>query len=383
MYAKHSIKAFFTGILIFLSVIPALIAGGNSLDVGETIPNPEFFSINRYELDKMPRTIRLHDYKQDKILLLAIMPDISAKNSYSKIMTSAFDTYFAEQMAFIKNYSYDPKANDIMVLIVSNNVEAEIREFLADDDMDFEMASDINMDFANYFGINKWGENSASHVYVINKDNKITFADSEYKGQGEKLKLVQKELSLAAGMDISTDPVMTGYSPLMPGDNARDFSFTYLDKDMAMQHSSLTQNGMLSDFYGKKNVVIAFYPAPFSMSCAMEVSKFDKYAEESGKKYIGSINGIGDNNLEILMVSMSNSYIISKWREEMGLDKVTMISDNTGEISSLYSSFNILGYNNRTIFLIDKTGKVIYIDWDYKVDESDFAALQEQIEKLD
>lgn len=383
MFAKLSIKAFFVSILMFLTIIPALIAGGKSLEVGETIPNPEFYTQSRYETDKMPRTIRLHDYKQDKILLLAIMPDISTKNSYSRIMISAFDTYFAEQMAFIKNYSYDPKANDIMVLVVSNNDEAEIREFLVTEDLDFEMASDINMDFANFFGISKWEENSASHVYVINKDDKISFADSDYKGQGEKLKLVQKELSVAAGMDISTDPVMTDHSPLMPGDNARDFSFTYLDKELAMQHTFLTQNGTLSDYFGKKNVVIAFYPAPFSMSCAMEVTKFDIYAEESGKKYIESMNGVSDNNLEILMVSMSNTHIISKWREEMGLDKVTMISDNTGEISSLYGSFNPLGYNNRTIFLIDKTGKVAYIDWDYKVDEIDFAALQDQIEKLD
>lgn len=383
MNAKLSIKAFFAVIFMFLTVIPALVAGGKYLEVGETIPNPEFYSINRYELDKMPRTIRLHDYKQDKILLLAIMPDISTKNPYSRVMTSAFDTYFAEQMAFIKNYSYDPKANDVMVLVVSNNDEAEIREFLAAEDLDFEMASDINMDFANFFGINKWEENSASHIYVINKDNKIAFADSDYKGQGEKLKLVQKELSLAAGMDISSDPVLTDYSPLMPGDNARDFGFTYLDKDMAMQYSTLTQNGRLSDYFGKKNIVIAFYPAPFSMSCAMEVSKFDSFAEESGKNYLDNINGISGNDVEILMVSMSNTSIISKWRDDMNLKNVTMISDITGEISSMYSSFNPLGYNNRTVFLIDRSGKVAFIDWDYKVDEQDFAALQDQIEKLD
>lgn len=382
MNAKLSIKVFFLYFLMFLCIIPAVAAGDKTLEVGETIPNPEFYALGKYDTDKMPRTIRLHDYKQDKILLLAIMPDISAKNSYSRVMTSAFDTYFAEQMAFIKNYSYDPKANDVMVLIVSNNDEAEIREFLVTEDLDFEMASDINMDFANFFGIGKWEENSASHVYVINKDNKITFADSDYKGQGEKLKLVQNELSLAAGMDISSDPVMTDYSPLMPGDNARDFSFIYLDKEMAMQHTSLTQNGRLSDYFGKKNIVIAFYPAPFSMSCAMEVSKFDSFAEESGKNYLDNINGISGNDVEILMVSMSNTSIISKWRDDMNLKNVTMISDNTGEISSMYSSFNPLGFNNRTIFLIDKTGKVSYIDWDYKVDGNDFALIKDQLHKL-
>jgi len=382
MNAKHSIKAFFVSIFMFLTIIPALIAGGKGLEAGETIPNPEFYTQSRYDTDKMPRSIRLHDYKQDKILLLAIMPDISAKNPYSRVMTSAFDTYFAEQMAFIKNYSYDPKANDVMVLVVSNNDEAEIREYLISEDLDFEMASDINMDFANFFGIGKWEENSASHVYVINKDNKISFADSDYKGQGEKLKLVQNELSLAAGMDISSDPVMTDYSPLMPGDNARDFSFIYLEKEMTMQHTSLTQNGRLSDYFGKKNIVIAFYPAPFSMSCAMEVSKFDSFAEESGKYYLNNINGISGNDVEILMVSMSNTSIISKWRDDMNLKNVTMISDNTGEISSMYSSFNPLGFNNRTIFLIDKTGKVSYIDWDYKVDGNDFALIKDQLDKL-
>jgi peroxiredoxin len=382
MIRKLSIKAVFAFFVIFSGINTALAAGGEGLEVGETIPNPEFFVQTKYDYDQLPRTIRLHDYKQDKILLLAIMPDITDKNTYGQVMTSAFDTYFAKKFAFLNDYVYNTKANDIKVLVVTAGDEASVKEFLLTHDLDFEMASDINMDFANYFGISKWEENSASHVYVINKDNKITFADSDYKGQGEKLKLVQKELSLAAGMDISSDPVMTDYSPLMPGDNARDFSFTYLIKEMSMQIPTLTQKGLLSDYFGYKNVILAFYPAPFSMSCAMEISKFDSFAEESGKNYLNNINGISGKDVEILMVSMSNTSIISKWRDDMNLKNVTMISDNTGEISSMYSSFNPLGYNYRTIFLIDKTGKIAYIDWDYKVEGNDFAQLKNQLDKL-
>ena len=63
----------------------------------------------------------------------------------------------------------------------------------------------------------------------------------------------------------------------------------------------------------------------------------------------------------------------------MGLKISKLVSDNTGEISAMYSSYNPLGYNNRTLFLINKEGKVSYIDWNYNVDENDFGLVEEHL----
>lgn len=122
--------------------------------------------------------------------------------------------------------------------------------------------------------------------------------------------------------------------------------------------------------------MLAFYPAAFSYSCGAEVTRFDAFAEEQLLNKVAN-SQIGNNtDFEILMVSKSNFYILSKWKNEMDLNNVKLVNDNTGEISMKYSSYNPLGYNKRTIFLIDKSGKISYIDWDYKVDDEDFILIK-------
>jgi mycoredoxin-dependent peroxiredoxin len=352
------------------------------LTVGETIPNPEFQALTKYEVDQMPRPVRMHDYKEDKNMLVVFMPDISGKNTYSKVMATAFDTYFAEGLAFIKGYDYAVSPGELKVLIVTHNTEAEVKEYLTKYDLDFDMASDINLDISHFFGVHNWNsKNEGSFVYVVNKENKITYASYDYKGEGEKLKSVQKELFTL--YDIKDDSfTSTEYTPLMPGEKSRDFDFEYIYNGPPTAGLKHTEEGKLSDYIGKKNVIIAFYPAPFSMSCAMEVTKFDSYAEDQMIKSVKNSDLAGSDDVEILMISQSNTSILSKWKHEMGLQNVKLISDNTGAISSKYGSYNTFGYNKRTLFLIDKSGNVSYIDWDYQVNDEDFAIVEEHLKSL-
>lgn len=368
-------------LLVFVNI--AALAGNEGLTKGETIPNPEFLVQNSFEYDQLPRPVRLYDYKDGQNLLIAFMPDISPKNNYANVMTAAFDSYFAEGLAFRAPFVYYSEPQPLKVLVVTNNDEAQVYEYLRKMNIDFDMVSDINMDFANYFGISKWNSSSdGSFVYVVNNDNKITYANHDYRGEGEKLKAVQGELFTLLDIKHEVSPDLAGYQPLMPGDEARDFSFSYLNKEVASTDPDGMLEGKLSDYLGKKNVIIAFYPAPFSMSCGMEVTKFDKYAEERGLKEFAQ-NGFSENGeTEILMVSVTNGSILSKWRDDMGLKNLTLISDYTGEISAKYNSYNPLGWNQRTVFLVNKEGKVTYIDWSYNVDEIDFALLEDHIKAL-
>lgn len=384
--SQKSIKTgIFTAFSVFFLILAntGIMSGSNEgLGVGETVPNPEFLIQNAYDYDQVPNTSRLYDYKYEQNLLIAFMPDISEKNNYAKVMTSAFDTYFAEGLAFKDPFVYDSPEYSLKVLVVTNNDGAEVKEFLGRMNIDFDMVSDINMDFANLFGITKWTSSAeGSFVYVVNKENKITYSSHDYKGEGEKLKSVQKELFSLLGINETTES-FTNYRPLMPGDDARDFSFSYENTDPKIHNPDITRDGKLSDYFGKKKVILAFYPAPFSVSCGMEVKRFDKFAaEDDFAKSLTNNYGSGDD-LEILMVSVSNSYILRKWKNEMELNSIKLINDNTGEISAMYASYNPLGYNNRTLFLIDKEGKVSYIDWNYIVDENDFALVKEHLSNM-
>jgi len=383
--SKKNLKSqiFLYFVLLLCLTNNQIINANDGLTVGETIPNPELYVLTKNDLDQMPRPIRLHDYKQDQVLLIAFMPSISTNNNYAKVMSTAFDTYFSERLAFVKGYDYSAIPNDLKVLVVTQNNEPEVNEYLKKLDLDFDMVSDVDLDISHFFGINSWNaENDGSFVYVINKDNKITYANYDYKGEGEKLKSVQKELFALYDVEDNSLQPSIEYFPLMPGEDARDFDFEYIYMGPATEGLKLTEKGKLSDYLGRKNVLIAFYPAAFSYSCAMEVTKFDTYAEDKMLQNVANSQMVQNDDLEILMVSVSNSYILSKWKNEMGLNNVKLVSDNTGEISMKYSSFNLMGYNKRTIFLIDKTGKVSYIDWDYNVDEDDFALIVEHLNSI-
>ncbi|MEO8513754.1 MAG: redoxin domain-containing protein [Ignavibacteria bacterium] len=377
--AKNPLKSGFIYALLILTVLSVdIFSGNNGLLVGEPAPNPEFLYNNNGYSTEARGTTSLYNYKSDNVLLIAFMPDISPKNNYADVMTSAFDTYFAEGLAFGESYYSADIGSKLKVLIVTNNDESQVREYLDKMDFDFDMAADINIDMAHSFGISSWNSSSeGSSVYVIDKNNKVTYANYDYKGEGEKLRSVQKEIFTQLNLSDTAAGVTLNDKILMPGDNAIDFDFTYVDN----KNNSYV-NGKLSDYIGKKNVVLAFYPAPYSVSCMMEVKKFDSYAEKETIQSIVNSNIGADENVEILMVSNSGLNILSKWKDDTKLNNVKLVSDLLGSISSGYSSFNPLGYNNRTLFIIDKSGKISYIDWNYVVDETDFTLVKDHLKEI-
>ncbi len=331
---------------------------------------------------ELRNSTKLYDFKEDKTLLIAFLPDISAKNNYADIMTSAFDTYFSKGMAFGEPYEWQLYRGTVKVLVVSNNDESEVRQYLGDKGFDFDMASDINMNMANSFGITKWNSSTdGASVYVIDKNNKITYANYNYKGEGEKLRAVQKELFTQLNISTPNNNLALNEKLLFPGDEAVDFDFTYSNVNSS-EGLTTGKTGKLSDYYGKKNVIIAFYPAPYTMSCAMEVKTFDAYAEKQTLQNISNSNIGSDDDIEILMVSNSGMGILNKWKNDMNLKNVKLVSDYAGSIASSYNSFNLLGYNNRTLFIIDKTGKISYIDWNYIVDEIDMGLVKDHLKLI-
>jgi peroxiredoxin len=371
----------FNFLLLLAFIFSAACKADNpGLQVGETIPNPEILPIYKYQTDQQMPVSRLHDYKEDKVLLIAFMPSVT--QNYSDVMNTAFETYFAEGLSFrtFEKYSYENP--DMQIIVVTPDDKEAIEQYMTGKDLNFTMVSDKSMHISNLFGISKWEwdkTNNGSQVYIVDKNNKIVYADYDYKGQGEKLKSVQSELYTMFDLKEEINSSQH-YEPLTIGDNARDFNFQYISFNLTEAYVP-TSEGRLSDYIGKKNVLIAFYPAAYSYSCSAEITKFDHWAEDRMLEKVQN-SQLNNDDLEILMVSVSNQYILSKWKNDINLNNVKLVSDNNGTISQMYSSFNQLGYNKRTIFLIDKEGKVSYINWDYKVDDNDFALLKDNVMAL-
>ena len=377
---KRAILYLFFLISLILNSYCSAGSSNQGLGLGETIPNPEISPIFKNQTEQM-KPQRLQDFKDGKVLLIALMPSVS--QNYSDVMSAAFDTYFAEGLSFRSFQEYAFENPDLQVIVVTPDDPETIQNYMNTKDLDFIMVSDKQMNVENLFGISKWEQdksNNGSHVYVINKDNKIVYASYDYKGEGEKLKTVQGELYSQFNLKEELQTATT-YSPLVTGEKERDFNFKYITFGTTAGATPDIKDGALSDYIGKKNVLIAFYPAAYSYSCSAEISTFNHYAEDRLLEKVSN-SELNNDDLEILMVSVSNPYILAKWKNDMNLNNVKLVSDDNGSISAMYSSFNTFGYNKRTVFLINKEGNLSYINWDYKVDDNGFAVLKDFVTAL-
>ena len=150
------------------------------------------------------------------------------------------------------------------------------------------------------------------------------------------------------------------------GDAAPDFSLPYATKD-SVAEGKLT----LSTLFGKRNIVLAFYPADWSGGCTKEMcSMRDNFSELS--KFA-----------EILPISGDYEYSHHEWAKALNLP-FKMLADHDHAVARMLNSYNAeYGMNKRTVYLIDKLGKIAYIDLEYKArDMASFRKLQDAMKKL-
>jgi thioredoxin-dependent peroxiredoxin len=118
--------------------------------------------------------------------------------------------------------------------------------------------------------------------------------------------------------------------------------------DDAPQFESITDTGekfSLSDFLGKSNVVLYFYPKDFTMGCTKEACSFrdnwDKVTE-LGATVIG--------------VSSDDPETHARFKKEHSL-QFTLVSDQNNAIRKLYGVEGRF-IPSRITFVIDKRGKI-------------------------
>jgi peroxiredoxin Q/BCP len=126
---------------------------------------------------------------------------------------------------------------------------------------------------------------------------------------------------------------------LKTGDKAPDFTL----KD---------QNGKtvtLSQYAGKSNVILYFYPKDFTKGCTAEACSFRDNYEVFQK-----------NGAVVIGVSFDNDASHVKFSRAYHLP-FSLISDTKGVLGKEYGVSSKMGFSDRVTFVIDKKGVIKYV----------------------
>jgi peroxiredoxin len=127
---------------------------------------------------------------------------------------------------------------------------------------------------------------------------------------------------------------------LIIGDHAPDF-------ELANQYGETVK---LSDFRGKKPVVLVFYPLSFSGICTGELCEIrDNFAK------------FDKENVELLAISVDSKFVQKQFAEHEGY-KFSVLADfwPHGAVAQSYGVFlEDNGFSNRATFVINTEGELV------------------------
>lgn len=109
----------------------------------------------------------------------------------------------------------------------------------------------------------------------------------------------------------------------------------------------------LSEFRGKKNVLLAFYPFAFSPTCHGEFCTLrDENADLAST-----------DDLEVIGISVDHVFALKAWKEQERFPN-RFVADfwPHGAVSEAYGVLNERGFAKRQTFLIDREGIVRYVE---------------------
>lgn len=163
---------------------------------------------------------------------------------------------------------------------------------------------------------------------------------------------------------LHLSPLLT--QALAVGEVAPDFALRYATRD-----SVASEPVRLSSFVGSRGLLLAFYPADWSGGCTKEVCSF--------RDDIAALDGLG---VEVLAISGDYVYSHHAWAKHHELP-FRLLSDHDHAVARLYRSYNeATGYNRRTIFVVDRAGRIAYADLEYSVrDDSDYRSLLDALNR--
>jgi peroxiredoxin len=109
----------------------------------------------------------------------------------------------------------------------------------------------------------------------------------------------------------------------------------------------------LSSYRGKKSVLLVFYPFAFSGICSSELCQVRD-----------ELPRFEDEDVQVIGISIDHPFTLKSWAAQEGY-LFPLLSDfwPHGEVAKRYGVFNdVAGMANRGTFLIDKSGKVVFVE---------------------
>jgi peroxiredoxin len=148
------------------------------------------------------------------------------------------------------------------------------------------------------------------------------------------------------------------------GEEAPDFTLkSHLDTEVK-----------LSDFRGKKNVVMAFYPLAFTPVWTVQIPAYEEDLSEFARY-----------NAQVLGLSTDTIPSIKAWAKSLGNISYPLLSDfwPHGLTALKYGVLRAEGFTERAIFIVDKKGIIRYIDIHPIGDQPKNTVLFEELKKIE
>jgi len=149
--------------------------------------------------------------------------------------------------------------------------------------------------------------------------------------------------------------------------------------DFELPSNELTPEGKpgkkikLSDFRGKKNVVLAFYPLDFSPTCSKEHGCFKE-----------DLSQLEAANAQVIGVSVDSAWSHHAFAKQMGIT-YPLVADfhPKGAMATQYGLFEAdKGFTSRATVIVDKAGKVAWAENHGLGTQRDDKAIVEALKKL-
>ncbi len=158
-------------------------------------------------------------------------------------------------------------------------------------------------------------------------------------------------LALAAAVLTAGSVMAQDEAKLKVGDAAPDFNIPE-----GVAKDQIGDAKKLSELKGK-NVVLAFYPKAFTPGCTSQLCG-----------YRDDFSTFKSTNTVVLAISVDEQAESNRFKDEHKLP-FAVVGDPKHEIIAKYGvelkKRGEFEYANRTTFLVDKDGKLAYIDWNY------------------
>jgi peroxiredoxin len=131
---------------------------------------------------------------------------------------------------------------------------------------------------------------------------------------------------------------------LTAGDDAPDFQLP--------SHRDRFATVKLSDFRGRRHVVVAFHPLAFTPICASQMQSYESDRGEFDRR--GAV---------VLGVSTDPQPSKAAWAQTLGTISFDLLSDfhPKGDVARRYGVYNEqAGFAERAVFVVDKQGKIAW-----------------------